>query len=557
MSNELRVIPLGGLGEFGLNMLALECGDDIIVVDAGTLFPGSDFPGIDAAVPDLSYLRSRKDRVRGLLLTHAHLDHIGAVPHVLQELDVPAYGTAFTLGLVRKQLSEFTLASRPTLETIVPGQEVRLGCFGVRGIHVTHSTLQCLALAISTPAGCVVHTGDFKIDQTPVDGRKFDFEAFAELGREGVLLLLSDSTNADQPGTSESESTVGDALDGVFAECQEALYFTCFSSAVHRLQQIVDRTVEHRRKLAFVGRSLASTSEIARSLGLLTIPDGTLVDIRKLQDLPRSQRVAVVAGSQGEPRSSLTRASRGQHNWVHIEEGDTVAFSAKMIPGNEKPILRVIDNLYRCGAKVLYGSTYPGLHASGHPCREELKLLLNLLLPRYFMPIHGDFRLLAKHHELARNVLGKSLEDAFLVENGSVLQIDELGARVLPDRVQVGRRLIDAGTSSVIEKDGTVAERRRLSSFGMLVPVVTINRRRGTVVDVEILDRGFAVSEKAEQMVAGAEETIRETVRRSDRGMRRDFIRMEQRIERDVQRYLARKTSRQSRPLIVPVLLEA
>ncbi len=385
-----------------MNMLALESGDDLILIDAGVLFPGPERLGIDVIVPDLAYVLGRRDNVRGLILTHAHLDHIGAVPYLLAQLDIPVYGTPFTLGLVRKQLAEFTLLKPPRLVTIQPGETLTFGCFTVEGIHVTHSTLQCLALGIGTPAGWVLHTGDFKIDQTPVDGRVFDFAAFAEFGKRDVLLLLADSTNSDVPGFSASEREAGAALDEVFLQADQALFFTCFSSAIHRVQQVVDHAVRHRRKVAFVGRSLAGACGIASDLGLLRVPAGTLVRPQELDAYPRSERVSVIAGSQGEPLSSLSRASLGRHNTAVIEEGDVVAFSSKIIPGNERPIFRMVDHLYRRGARVLYGDTPRNLHVSGHPCQEELKLMLNLVRPRYFVPVHGEFRQLAQHRALAQ-----------------------------------------------------------------------------------------------------------------------------------------------------------
>ena len=557
MASELKVVPLGGLGEFGMNMLALESGDDMILVDAGVLFPSTDDLGIDAIVPDLSYVLQHREKLRGLVLTHGHLDHIGGIPYLLEQVDVPIYGTAFTLGLVRKQLSEFSLLKPPHLSTIRAGQQLQLGCFGVEGIHVTHSTLQCLALAISTPVGCVLHTGDFKVDQTPVDGRIFDFEAFAEYGKRGVVLLLADSTNADVPGFSDSERSVGGVLDGIFSTAESALFFTCFSSAIHRVQQVVDRAVAHRRKLAMVGRSLDTACHIAMNLGLLRIPAGTLVDQRVLESYPRRDRVTLIAGSQGEPRSSLTRAALGKHRWARIEEGDIVGFSAKMIPGNEKPILRVVDNLHRLGAKVLYGDVCPGLHVSGHPCREELKLILNLVRPKYFVPIHGEYRQLAQHRALAQEVRGDDLGKAFILENGSVLHLDEHGARVLPDRVPVGRRLIDSGTRSEVIRPSAVRERRRLAEFGVLVPVVTIDGDSGRDVEVEILDRGFAVSGGSQKLLKGAHAVIRDSVLATSRRQLADVAFMEDKIRDDCRRYLARKTDRQSQPLILPILLES
>lgn len=539
-----------------MNMMVLESGADMILIDAGTLFPGAERPGIDVIVPDISYVLANRDKVRGLVLTHAHQDHVGAVPYVLAQLDMPVYGTGFTLGLVRKQLSEFTIHQPPHLVTIQAGETVTLGCFGIEGIHVTHSTVQCLALAISTPAGYVVHTGDFKIDQTPIDGRGFDFEKFAQYGKRGVTLLCSDSTNADVPGFSKSEQAVSRALDHIFADARKALFFTCFSSATHRVQQIVDHAVEYGRKVAFVGRSLSSACEIARDLGLLSVPPGTMVRPHDIASYPRSDRVTIIAGSQGEPLSSLSRASLGRHNAVEIEEGDIVAFSAKMIPGNEASIYRIVDHLCRRGAEVLYGGSYPDLHVSGHPCQEELKLLLNLVRPRYFLPIHGEYRQLAQHRRLAAEVRGSTLEDSFVLENGQVLQLDEFGCRVLPESVPVGHRLIDAGTGSEVLGQAVMRDRRRLSEFGVLVPVVTVDERSGRASDVEVISRGFVVSEESESILSGAGDAIRDVVASSSHEELVDLGVMEERIRDAVRRRVARQTSRQSQPLVVPVLLE-
>ena len=539
-----------------MNMMVLESGADMILIDAGTLFPGPERPGIDAVVPDLSYVLAQRDKVRGLVLTHAHLDHIGAVPYVLAQLDMPVYGTAFTLGLVRKQLSEHTLPTRPKLIEIRPRQSFSLGCFKIEGVHVTHSTVQCMALAISTPAGLVIHTGDFKIDQTPVDGQAFDFERFAEYGKRGVLLLCSDSTNSDVPGFSKSEKAVGSALDRVFAEAEDALFFTCFSSATHRVQQIVDRAVAFRRKVALVGRSMDSSSKIARDLGLLNCPAGTMVRPQDMRTYRRRDRVTIIAGSQGEPLSSLARAAVGRHNTAEIEEGDIVAFSAKMIPGNESAIYRMVDHLYRRGAKVLYGDSCPDLHVSGHPCQEELKVMLNLTRPKHFMPIHGDYRQLAQHRRIALDVLSPALEDAHVLQNGQVLQFDEYGARVLGEKVPVGHRLIDTGTGGEVVGDSVMRDRRRLSEFGVLVPVVTIDERKGKATDIEMISRGFVVSGGSETLLDGAVEAIRDSVVASSAEEREDLGVMEEKIRDSVRRYIGRRTSRQSQPLVVPVLLE-
>ena len=558
MAGELRVIPLGGLGEFGMNMLALESGEDIVVVDAGILFPGAEQLGIDVIVPDLRYLLDNRERVRALVLTHGHEDHIGAVRYVLSQIDVPVYATAFTLALVNRRLQEYTLDNKPRLTTVEPGETIAAGCFRIEFLYVTHSTAQCVALAVETPAGYVIHTADFKIDQTPVAGGTTDLTAFADYGKRGVLLLLSDSTNVDCRGVTASESTVAPVFEDIFARSEEALFFTCFSSAVHRVQQIVDCAAAYGRKVALVGRSLITASELADDLGLLRIPHGTLVRPQELDGLPRSRRAAIVAGSQGEPLSSLSRAAVGKHQHAVIEDGDTVVFSAKTIPGNERPIFRLIDHLYRRGADVLYGDEHPGIHASGHAAREELKLILNLVRPRYFVPVHGEYRQLSLHARLAKDVLGKALDEAFILESGDVLQCDEFGARKLPEKVPVGRVFIDSGTGGEIVEEVVIRDRRHLSEFGVLVPVVSINQRTGKVEEPpEILSRGFVVSEETEEMLAAAGHVIVAAVDSSSDEERSDWGIMEEKIRDDLRRYLARKTSRQSRPLIVPVILES
>lgn len=557
MAGELRVIPLGGLGEFGMNMLALESGEDIVVIDAGILFPGAEQPGVDVIVPDLRYLLDNRERVRALVLTHGHEDHIGAVRYVLSQIDAPVYATAFTLALVNRRLQEYTFAEKPRLTAVEAGETIAVGCFRIEFLHVTHSTLQCAALAVETPAGYVIHTADFKIDQTPVDGETMDLTAFADYGKRGVLLLLSDSTNVDCSGFSPSERTVGPAFDDIFARSEEALFFTCFSSAAHRVQQIVDRAVEHGRKVALVGRSLTTASEAAADLGLLRLPGGTLVRPQDLDGVPRSRRTTIIAGSQGEPLSSLSRAAVGKHPHAVIEDGDTVVFSAKMIPGNERPIFRLIDHLYRRGADVLYGDAHPGIHASGHAAREELKLILNLVRPRCFVPVHGEYRQLSMHARLAEDVLGGGLEEAFILESGDVLQFDEFGARKLPEKVPVGRVFIDVGTGDEIVEEVAIRDRRDLSEFGVLVPVVSINQRTGKADGPpEILSRGFIVSEETEDLLSGAGEVIVAAVDASSAEERSDWGIMEEKIRDDLRRYLARKTSRRSRPLIVPVVLE-
>ncbi len=552
----LEVIPLGGLGEFGMNMLALRCAGDIIVIDAGILFPGVEQMGVDVIVPDLTYLRDHRDEIRGLVITHGHEDHIGATPYVLSELNPPIYATAFTERLIRRRLEEHDLPKKPTFHRVSAGEKVRLGCFEIEFVHVTHSTVDCVALAIDTPLGTVIHTADFKIDQTPVQGPMFDFHTFAERGKNGVLLLLSDSTNVSRPGFTPSERTIRPAFEEIFSEAEHSVIVTCFSSATHRVQQILDLAYEFDRKVAFVGRSLTTSSDIAQELGHLVVPEDTVVRPQEISRYPREKRVLVVAGSQGEPMSSMARASVGKHRFAVIEEGDEVILSARMIPGNEKPIYRMVDHLCRRGANVHYGDQNPPLHVSGHAASEELKLMLNLVRPRYFIPVHGEYRQLSQHARLAEPLKDQGLEETFILQTGETLVIDEKGAH-RGEEVPVGRVFIDTGTGEEIIEELVIRDRQHLSEFGVIVPIVGIDRQTGKItVEPEIVSRGFAVSEESEELLDGAVAIVRATVEGSSREEIEDLGLMEEKVRADLKRYVSRKTSRSSRPLIVPVVLE-
>ncbi len=558
MSNStLEVIPLGGLGEFGMNMMALRCAGDIIVIDAGILFPGSEHLGVDVIVPDLAFLADHRHELRGLVLTHGHEDHIGATPYVLSQLNPPIYCTAFTEALVRRRLEEHSLPEPPAFNRVTAGDKVKLGCFEIHFIHVTHSTIDCVALAIETPLGTVIHSADFKIDQTPIAGPLFDFHTFAEYGKKGVLLMLSDSTNADRPGFTPSERTVRPALDDVFSRAEESIFLTCFSSSTHRVQQVIDLSVEHGRQVALVGRSLASSSELAHELGRLHIPNGTLVRPQDLHKIPRDERTVLISGSQGEPLSSLARASVGNHKHAVIEQDDVVIMSARIIPGNERPIYRLVDHLCRRGAQVYYGDHNPPLHVSGHASQEELKLLLSLVRPRYFAPVHGEYRQLSAHARLASQINDPNLEETFILQSGQPLVIDENGAR-RGEEVPVGRVLIDAGTGDEIIEEMVVRDRRRISEFGVIVPIVSIDRQSGKVDQgPEIVSRGYVVSEGGAEILEEARGIVLQTVQTSSLEEIADLGVMEEKVRADLRHYLARKTSRQSRPLIVPVILES
>ena len=551
---KLQIIPLGGLGEFGMNMLAMRCGDDIIVVDAGMLFPGSELLGVDFVVPDISYLLDNREHLRGVVISHGHEDHIGAVPYVLSQLEVPVYTTGLAEALIRRRLKEHDLEHEPTIHVIRPQEKITLGCFEIEFIHVTHSIANAVALAIGTPLGTVIHTADFKIDQTPIDETPFDLHAFAEYGRRGVLLLLSDSTNAEWQGFTPSERAVRPRLEELFAHAPNTLFFTCFSSSTHRVQQIIDLSAEAGRKVALVGRSMVTTSELAHQLGLLDIPDGLLLRPGDLMKIPRSERTVIISGTQGEPLSAMSRAAVGKHRQATIEEGDTVVLSARLIPGNEKAIFRMIDHVCQRGAEVVYGEMNPPLHVSGHGRQEELKLVLNLVRPKYFVPIHGEYRQLSGHLRLAQHLRSSGLEDSFLLQSGDVLEIDSQGARKA-DRVPVGRVCIDSGTGDEILEELVIRDRRHLSEFGVVVPIVAINRHSGHLESPpEILFRGFVVPEDSSQLLDGARDVISRTIETSSEEEKTDWGVMEEKIRIDLRRYISRETS--SHPLIAPVILE-
>ncbi|MCS6953672.1 MAG: ribonuclease J [Bryobacterales bacterium] len=553
-SNVLQVIPLGGLGEFGMNSLALRYGDDIVVIDAGMMFPEDELPGVDIVTPDFSYLVQNRQHVRALILTHGHEDHIGAVPFLLAELNLPVYGTPFTLALVERRLEEHELETQPELHPVRPGDRIRIGPFQVEFIHVTHSMVHCVALAITTPLGVVIHTGDFKIDPTPTDNELFDLHSLADYGRRGVLLLLSDSTNVDRPGYTESERAVRPRFEDILNRAERRVVVSCFSSSIHRIQQLVDLAVEFRRRVAFVGRSMLHVTEIAHSLGLLRIPNGLLLRPQDIMQAPPSKVLVLIAGSQGEPMSALYRVAVDDHRYLSVEQGDTVVLSARIIPGNEKAIYRMINHLARRGADIWYGAMNPPVHVSGHGSQEELKLMLNLVRPRYFVPIHGEYRQLARHVSLAAHLRDQGLEEAFVLETGETLVIDERGARK-GERVPVGRVCIDSGSLDEVVEDVVIRDRRHLSEDGFVLPIIAIDKHTGkTEGTPEIVSRGFVAAEDGSGLLERARKVVLRTLESSTPEERADWGLMKEKIRTDLRRFIARETSR--RPLIVPVILE-
>ena len=550
---KLQIIPLGGLGEFGMNSMALRYGDDIVVIDAGMMFPDAELLGVDVVTPDFQYLEDNRQFVRGLILTHGHEDHIGAVPFLLAQLNIPIYATALTLSLVERRLEEHELSDQAALHEIRPGQRIEIGPFQVEFVHVTHSIVSAIALAITTPLGVIIHTGDFKVDPTPTDNELFDLHTLADYGKRGVLLLMSDSTNVDRPGYTESERAVRPRIEEILLRAERRVIISCFSSSIHRLQQILDLAAENGRKVAFLGRSMVSTTEIAHDLGLLEIPDNTLLRPQDINETSPQKTVVVISGTQGEPMSAMSRVAVNNHKHLSIRPGDTVVLSSRIIPGNEKAIYRMINHVARRGADVIYGSMNPPVHVSGHASAEELKLVLNLVRPRYFLPVHGEYRQLAKHAQLAQHLSHSGLEQSFVLETGESLEIDRAGAR-RGETVPVGRVCIDSGSLDDVVEDMVIRDRRHLSEDGFVLPIIAINKHTGKSEGLpEIVSRGF-VSLDGSEVLDGARQVVARTLENSTAEERTDWGVMQEKIRADLKRYLTRQTSR--RPLIMPVILE-
>jgi len=550
---KLHIIPIGGLGEFGMNSMALRYGDDIIVIDAGMMFPESELLGVDIVTPDFAYLEQNAKMVRGLILTHGHEDHIGGVPFLLATLNIPVYGTEFTLALVERRLDEHEMLDDVTLNKVKAGDRIKLGPFEIEFIRVTHSIVSCVALAITTPLGVVIHTGDFKVDPTPTDNELFDLHTFAEYGKRGVLLLMSDSTNVDRPGYTESERAVRPRLEELFSRSERRLVISCFSSSIHRLQQILDLAQEYGRKVAFLGRSMLSVTEIAHSMGLLSIPDSTLLRPQDIMQSAPEKVAVVVSGTQGEPMSALSRVAVDNHKHLYLQPGDTVVLSSRIIPGNEKSIYRMMNHIARRGADLVYGSMRPPVHVSGHASEEELKLILNLVRPRYFVPIHGEYRHLSKHAQLAQHLRFAGLEETFVLETGDTLELDKRGAR-RGDKITVGRICIDSGSLDDVVEDMVIRDRRHLSEDGFVLPIIAINKHTGKSEGLpEIVSRGFVTGEN-NAILQEARNVVRRTLDGSSAEERGDWGVMQEKIRADLKRYLSKQTQR--RPLIMPVILE-
>jgi ribonuclease J len=550
-SHSLTAIPLGGLGEFGMNMMALRLGDDIIVIDAGMMFPESELLGVDLVIPDITYLKQNRSNVRAIVLTHGHEDHIGALPYILRDLNVPVYGTRFTLALVKKRLDEAGLLESTTLREVLPGRLVEIGPYEIEFISVTHSTVDCVALAIRTPLGVVIHTGDFKIDQTPVGGAPFDLHTFAKYGAEGVLALFSDSTNVERPGFTPSERAIVPRIEELCRSAPKRVILSCFASSIHRIQQIIDIASRVNRKVAFVGRSMVDNVEIAHSLELLRIPDGMVVRPQDIRGFDPKRIIILASGSQAEPMSSLSRIAVDNHRFVSVDENDSVILSARIIPGNEKSIFRMLDHMFRRRALVYYDNSAGTIHVSGHASQEEQKLLLQLVKPKYFIPVHGEYRHLFRHAALAHQ-LGAVSEEILLIEDGKTIEFTEDGAH-RRDPVTAGRVCVDSGSLEEIE-DVVIRDRKHLSEDGVVVPIIAIDKHTGKMEShPEIVTRGL-MSDNGQELIAGARIVIMKTVEESNAEEKSDWGVIKEKIRVDLKRYISKQTSK--RPLILPVILE-
>jgi ribonuclease J len=539
------------LGEFGLNMMLIEHGEAALAIDCGLMFPGADLLGIDLVVPDISYLMESKKELHGIVLTHAHEDHIGALPYILRQLPVPIFGTRLTLGLLGNKLREHGLDQSTDLREIKAGEPWELGPFKLEGISVTHSLMDCVALALTTPAGTIIHTGDFKIDNTPVNGERFDFQKFSAYGEKGVLLLLSDSTNVEREGYTPSEREVGKNLEEIFRGSRGRLFVATFSSNIPRLQQVVDLSDRLGRTTVLSGRSMIHNAQVASDLGYLHLPQSVAVEGERWQGLPPERVTFLTTGSQGEPLSALHRIALDDHKSIRVEPGDTVILSSKFIPGNERAITNLINHLYRRGAEVHYEKVSE-IHVSGHASQEELKTMLQLTRPRYFVPIHGEYRHLVRHIRLAQAV-GVAPENCFLLEDGSVLELTSESARKT-DSVPAGRVFVDGKGVGDVE-DVVIRDRRHLSQDGMVLAVMAIHQQTGELVaGPDLISRGFMRAEESEEVMERARRVVVETLAGMNRESRTDPGELQEEVRKALRRYFNKTLER--RPVVLPFIME-
>ena len=548
--NKVQIIPLGGLGEIGKNMTAFRYGDDMILIDAGLMFPEDDMLGIDLVIPDISYLIENQDKLKGIFLTHGHEDHIGALPYVMKQIDCPVYGTALTLGILEGRLKENGVSSE-NCRIIKPGDKITAGAFKLDFIRVNHSIPDAIAIAINTPIGTIIHTGDFKIDHTPVDGQVTEFNKFAEYGDRGVLALLADSTNAERPGFTPSEKMVGKTFDDEFRYAKNRIIVATFSSNVHRIQQVIDAALKYDRKVAVIGRSMVNVVNIAKELSYLKAPEGEIIDIDETHNYTPDKIVIITTGSQGEPMSALTRMAMNDHKKVDIMPGDTVIISATPIPGNEKLVSRTIDHLYKLGADVIYEKSN-GVHVSGHASQEEIKLMHNLVRPKFFIPVHGEFRHLIKHANLAQS-LGMPKENIVIAENGSVIELTKNSIGI-NGKVPAGKVLVDGlGVGDV--GNIVLRDRRQLSQDGIMIVVVTIDKENCHVVSgPDIVSRGFVYVREAEGLMDEAKDKVQLALEKCEENGVSEWSAIKSTVRDSLGRFLYERTRR--RPMILPIIME-
>ena len=548
---KLKVIPLGGLHEIGKNITVFEYGDDIIIVDCGIAFPDDDMPGIDTVIPDVSYLEKNASKIRAFIITHGHEDHIGSLPYILRKINAPIYATKLTVGLIENKLKEHTLCDITKLVRIHDGDVINFGSFNVEFIHSNHSIAGAVALAIKTPLGTILHTGDFKIDSQPIEGEMIDLTRLGELGREGILLLMSDSTNVERPGHTISESAVGASFDDIFESCNKRIIVATFASNVHRVQQIMNAAAKHKRKVALSGRSMENIVEVAMTLGYMSIPEGVLITLDDIKNYPPEQIVIITTGSQGEEMSALFRIAYADHRKIELTKNDLIIFSSSPIPGNEKTISRVINELFRNGAEVIYESLAE-VHASGHACQEELKMMLALTKPKYFMPVHGEYRHLHRHASLGK-IMGVKEENIFIMENGRVLEFDETGAR-LSGMVPSGNVLVDGlGVGDV--GNIVLRDRKHLSSNGLIIAVVAIDAASSEIMSgPDIISRGFVYVRESEDLMEGAREVTLNSIEASLSSGASDWTALKNSMRSALGDYVYEQTGRS--PMILPVIME-
>lgn len=548
---KLKIIPLGGLGEIGKNLTVYEYGQDIVVVDCGLGFPDEELYGIDVVIPDITYLKQNKDKIRGIVITHGHEDHIGALPYVMRELDVPIYATSLTAGIIELKLEEFDLLYNMQIFTKKPGDRFKLGCFEIEFIHVNHSIADSVALAIKTPIGTVLHTGDFKIDVTPIQGEMIDLARIGQLGKQGILALLSDSTNVERPGHTESERKVAEKFDELFKGCEKRIIVTTFASNVQRIQQIVNVAAKYKRKVAVTGRSMENMIKVAIELGYMDIPEGVLVDLNQIKGQPKDRTVIISTGSQGESMSALYRMAFSEHKQINIDAGDRIIISASAIPGNENTISKVIDELFHKGAEVIY-DRHTDLHVSGHASQEEQKMMLALTKPKFFIPIHGEYRMLCKHAELGR-MMGVAPNNIVIAENGRVIELSRRSVKA-QDSVPAGRVFVD-GTGVGDVGSVVLRDRKHLAQDGMIVVVLTLSGEDSSLMaPPEIVTRGFIYEKESDGLMEEMRRVINESLASCRHQRITDWAGIKNKVRTNLTGYLYKATKRS--PMIIPVITE-